>query len=403
MAIKPHPGGPDAAGNPRWLIDWYPRGRRGPGPDGRRPTTGRQRRSFTGTVSQARAWLKSQLVQRSRDSWGIVSSGNFQELVREFLESKTGAGRREGYTREIERVLCRELAGRWAGRDPGTISPRDVEVWLRQREKAGAGPRTRAKELTMLGTFFRWAMKRRHVSANPVDAIDRPRVDARPPRWLTPAEFAALHGAAPEYLKPLLLTLVATGIRAGELCGLRREDLRGDMLYLIHRKARDWNALKVAPALRKLLLEQPERKDGLVFTRPTIYQGQVARDDRWTISALNRAVKTAAGRADLQKVTTHVLRHTTASWMVMAGQPIYTVKSQLGHATVATTERYAHLAQSSWAEASGALPAVATSCLPWVATSSQNSSKVMAEKARPGRRKSRKQAAYVRKPRKQAT
>ncbi len=45
-----------------------------------------------------------------------------------------------------------------------------------------------------------------------------------------------------------------------------------------------------------------------------------------------------------QRITFHSCRHTCASWLVMAGVPLYTVQKILGHSTIAMTERYAHLA-----------------------------------------------------------
>jgi site-specific recombinase XerD len=45
-----------------------------------------------------------------------------------------------------------------------------------------------------------------------------------------------------------------------------------------------------------------------------------------------------------QKVVAHTLRHTFASWHVMAGTDIYTLKELLGHSVIQMTERYSHLA-----------------------------------------------------------
>lgn len=48
-----------------------------------------------------------------------------------------------------------------------------------------------------------------------------------------------------------------------------------------------------------------------------------------------------------QKVVAHTLRHTFASWHVMAGTDIYTLKELLGHSVIQMTERYSHLAPAA--------------------------------------------------------
>jgi integrase len=64
------------------------------------------------------------------------------------------------------------------------------------------------------------------------------------------------------------------------------------------------------------------------------------RERRNTISKSTKQTMRAAG---IQGATFHSLRHTAASWMVQAGRPLAEVKVILGHATMQTTLRCAHL------------------------------------------------------------
>ena len=77
-------------------------------------------------------------------------------------------------------------------------------------------------------------------------------------------------------------------------------------------------------------------------------------DARWRgqrIVNLKNSFASACKRAGLKGVTPHTLRHTCASWLVMAGRPILEVRDILGHSTIKMTERYAHLAPENLVDA----------------------------------------------------
>jgi site-specific recombinase XerD len=56
-------------------------------------------------------------------------------------------------------------------------------------------------------------------------------------------------------------------------------------------------------------------------------------------------------RANIPAFTFHCLRHSTASYLVQAGIPLYVVSQILSHKSVATTQRYAHLATKNLKDA----------------------------------------------------
>ena len=69
-------------------------------------------------------------------------------------------------------------------------------------------------------------------------------------------------------------------------------------------------------------------------------QSYHGRDNRNCITKRTKDTMRAAG---IQDATFHTLRHTAASWMVQAGRPLAEIRAILGHATMQTTLRYAHL------------------------------------------------------------
>jgi len=62
---------------------------------------------------------------------------------------------------------------------------------------------------------------------------------------------------------------------------------------------------------------------------------------------LNLRLAKACQKAGLRRITWHVLRHTFATQLAMRGTPLNIVQALLGHASIATTMRYAHVAPSA--------------------------------------------------------
>ncbi|MCZ6778837.1 MAG: site-specific integrase, partial [Acidobacteria bacterium] len=94
--------------------------------------------------------------------------------------------------------------------------------------------------------------------------------------------------------------------------------------------------LRLREALRNLPISHSEAARDWVFTR-------YGKHMRCIRTAFANAVKRAGLGPD---VTFHTLRHTFASWYVMAGGDIYRLKDYLGHSEIKMTMRYAHLSPS---------------------------------------------------------
>lgn len=114
-----------------------------------------------------------------------------------------------------------------------------------------------------------------------------------------------------------------TGLRLGELVGLKRDNIESGMIRLdSNTKTGRPRSVPVVPLIRKALKRVP-----FTYAKRKI-QAKFAQ---------------ARKKAKMPHVHFHDLRHTTASLLVQAGVSLYTVGEILGHATTQTTRRYAHL------------------------------------------------------------
>lgn len=146
-----------------------------------------------------------------------------------------------------------------------------------------------------------------------------------PPRtvYLSRGEVAAmLKGIPDREMRRAALALTFTGLRKGELMGLKPDDIRGGTICLADTKTGTPRNVPILPSVRFAFKRLP------FSFYPT---------------SLTRAIK----RATAGRVRAHDLRHTCASLLIQNGVPLYTVGAILGHSSVATTKRYSHLDLSS--------------------------------------------------------
>ncbi len=159
---------------------------------------------------------------------------------------------------------------------------------------------------------------------------------------------------------PIYVTAAMTGLRQGELLGLRWRDIDFDARRVrvvspyVRKEFGDPKvelsgrsvplAERVTKDLEQLRARSAYATDGdLVFCHPETGHPL----DR---SKLTRSFKKAIARADVREITFHELRHTFGTRMAAAGVPLRTIQHWMGHADAKTTQVYAHY-QPSDAEA----------------------------------------------------
>lgn len=184
---------------------------------------------------------------------------------------------------------------------------------------------------SLISSIYSFGMRRGLVPSNPVARVPRFREAEGRIRFLDYSEEAALRGSVPLHRIPELDLALQTGLRRAEQYGLKWSDVSLDRgVLIVVGKGAKRRSMPVNNAAREALWELHRASGGSAY----VCQGSPRR---WFEAAVR-----FAGIVDFRW---HDLRHTFASRLVMDGVDIRTVQQLLGHASLATTQRYAHVSE----------------------------------------------------------
>jgi integrase len=304
----------------------------------------------------------------------------FGDLLDEFEAVSLAAKPRKKTTLIDYRATIRNhLRPAFGTEDLGRLSqqPERFERYAGQKVAAGLSPKTVRNHLTLLGLIFRQARKSRWVTENPIELVDKPHADDAETETLTAEEVAVLldayatleTAAEPEerwwFAAARRMTVVAlsTGLRRGELLGLRWQDVelldgrlhvrqtfvRGEMSTPKSRAGRRTVYLDrhAAAALEEQYrASRYQAGDCVVFCHPSL--GTPLDASKLTGYARKAFTKAAISNAFRPW---HGLRHTALTETAAAGIPAMFVQAKAGHAQGSTTERYLHATKTAYPDA----------------------------------------------------
>ncbi len=232
------------------------------------------------------------------------------------------------------------------------VQPEDIRRHLERLRRAGLSPRSRARRLSALRSFFRFLLAEGLVERDPTALLQQPKMGRHLPAHLSPDEVDRLLAAAatsdPVGLRnsAMLQTLYACGLRVSELVNLPVTAVQLERGFV--RVMGKGNKERVVPlgeearhAVRQYLagararLLGNRRSEALFVTR----RGRpMSRTRFWQI------IRDCALRAGIAKrLSPHVLRHSFATHLLARGADLRAVQEMLGHADIATTQIYTHV------------------------------------------------------------
>jgi site-specific recombinase XerD len=226
---------------------------------------------------------------------------------------------------------------RYHMRSPREMGVVEIKDFLGQLVREGAGPEKVKMHVAGVKFLYGVTLDRRDVA----EKIPWPKVPHKQPDILSLSEVERLLAAGVASLVPTMvsMTAYAGGLRVGEACRLRPEDIDSTRM-LIHvrlgkgKKDRfvmlSEHLLKVLRAYWKAVQPQggwmfPGRKKGTHLSK----------------TAVGKVLNVAAKRAGIKKhITPHLLRHSFATHLLEAGTDIRVIQVLLGHGSIRTTARY---------------------------------------------------------------
>ena len=226
------------------------------------------------------------------------------------------------------------------------LSPERIMAMLAPLCAAG---HTRTAELCyiLLRAALGDALRLRHVAANPMDAVMRPKHhQQRPAPWSPEDVQRYVIGIRGDKHRVAWLLALQCGLRRGEICGLRWSDvdLRGRVLHIRNQRVRldDGRLIDQPPKTESGVRDVPI-PDGLVRILRGAYRLGDGYVDPISPGALDAAHRACVRRLGLPPLTLHGLRHTMATNALRNGASMRALQMVLGHADFRTTAMiYAH-------------------------------------------------------------
>ncbi|HKA52435.1 MAG TPA: site-specific integrase, partial [Candidatus Binatia bacterium] len=221
------------------------------------------------------------------------------------------------------------------------LTPWHIEQYKKTRKDAGRAPATINLELAFLKTMLRKARSWEKLTQTPEREVRPLKGTAGKTRFLSDEEEGQILGVCSPALRRVVQAGLLTGFRRRELATLRPEAVdfeRGAVtVAACYAKNGESRTLPMGPLLKALLQEAlAVRGDA-----PTVFV--TGEGKPWTAKGITNGFRKACVRAGMEPLGAHVLRHTFASRLVMAGVDLRTVQELLGHKDIKMTLRYAHL------------------------------------------------------------
>lgn len=301
------------------------------------------------------------MAERPRESPGRAARAEMSRRYRleefsDFLLYERGLAKRTAQAYLADLTSMAEFLNARGLRDPGAVDYEALRSHLADLRERGMAARSVARRRSAIRTYFAFLVEEGHLSEDPTEKLESPRVRRTLPGVLTYSEIevildtvaslsAEAHPNAPRD-EAMLETLYGAGLRVSELITLRVRDLLlEDGLVSVHGKGEKRRIVplggRAVRVLQRYLRDRRPvldrgRSEGAVFLNQ--HGRPLSRMGAWKI--VGKHVRNAGIE---KRVTPHTFRHSFATHLLEGGADLVAVQEMLGHADISTTQIYTHV------------------------------------------------------------
>ncbi|MBA7652916.1 Tyrosine recombinase XerC [subsurface metagenome] len=309
----------------RWYIDFCSGGQRF-----RKVIGSKKDAEYAEQIYKVDSWRGELRVSKNKTS--------LKKLCEQYLEYEEINGKKS-LKRDV--IIVNSFLNHFHYLNVTQIDPLKIEGYKKKRLEDGVKPSTVNRELACIKHMFNLAKKWKIIHENPAGETKLLKEEKYKIRILEKVEADLLIRTAADYLKPILIVALNTGMRMGEILGLSWSDI--DFVnYNMHVRNTKSGKDRTIP-MNSLVAGALKKQD---MSHEFVFKSAIKKEA--CIKSVSRSFKTALRKSGIEKLRFHDLRHTAASWMVVnCGIDLVTVKEILGHSSIEMTMIYCHPSQES--------------------------------------------------------
>ncbi len=270
-----------------------------------------------------------------------------------YIEKKLSINTKEAYQRDLYKFFS--FLEEKNVTNISIIKEKDIESYIEYLKINNISNRSINRYIVSIKNFYKYLVREEHITNNPSENIELPKLRSSLPKVLSIAEIDKLLDIIPtnalEYRnKAMLELLYATGLRVSELINLKINNINLDMnivrcmgkgkkerIVPIGDIATRW--LKEYINVYRYLLMKNHITDSLFLNN---HGKQITRQGFFLI------VKKLAKEKNINKhFSPHSLRHSFATHLLDGGADLRSIQEMLGHSDIVTTSIYTHVANNT--------------------------------------------------------